>query len=335
MLNRTNHTLSFLTGIVIYFFRAMTGAYALSVLLFLVLRLVGDESSRLIYLFNNLAHLLPLPALFLLPLVLLLRRWELGVLLFPIVATWIIWYAPYFLPRQPVMPPDDAHIISVLTFNLHAQRSGLDEFAQIIHEADADIVALQEVTVPAADYLAESLADIYPAQAFHRVRRGSSFGVAVFSRYPLDVTAFVPTYRRFLSVGIDINGSQIMLHNIHNSNPLAGGGQAGQRDYMNYLQQQTADEDRPLILAGDFNLTDRSVAYAHLTERFGDSFAQVGRGFGYTFMPLRFLRPAPPIARIDYVFHSEHFTPLEAQVWPEYASSDHRPLRVLLALHDH
>ncbi len=45
-----------------------------------------------------------------------------------------------------------------------------------------------------------------------------------------------------------------------------------------------------------------------------------------------FFRSPAPLARIDYVFHSEGLRAVEAHVWPTSGYSDHHPLFVQLAI---
>jgi endonuclease/exonuclease/phosphatase (EEP) superfamily protein YafD len=58
-----------------------------------------------------------------------------------------------------------------------------------------------------------------------------------------------------------------------------------------------------------------------------DAFAEIGSGMGFTFEELNI-----PVARIDYVFHTDDFRAVEARVLEDTAGSDHRPLFVTLAL---
>ena len=86
-----------------------------------------------------------------------------------------------------------------------------------------------------------------------------------------------------------------------------------------------------VLIAGDFNITDQSADYQRITVVYDDSYKQVGYGMGTTFPAhIPFL---PSLLRIDYVFHSEDFTPLQADVLYSSGGSDHRPLVVELALH--
>jgi endonuclease/exonuclease/phosphatase family metal-dependent hydrolase len=78
----------------------------------------------------------------------------------------------------------------------------------------------------------------------------------------------------------------------------------------------------PVILAGDFNDTPASYAYARLTALLSDAFLS-GRGTGQTYVGNL------PGFRIDYVLHSQEFSPFNFRtVNQKY--SDHYPISVWL-----
>ena len=94
----------------------------------------------------------------------------------------------------------------------------------------------------------------------------------------------------------------------------------------------------PILLIGDFNTTDMDENYRRITANFADTFREVGWGMGFTNPdwqhdnPRRGVSFMPMYQRIDYVFHNQFFTPVEARVWSSSGGSDHRPLYALLAL---
>ena len=84
----------------------------------------------------------------------------------------------------------------------------------------------------------------------------------------------------------------------------------------------------PLVVIGDFNVTDQQSLYAPLTRRLRDAHRESGWGMGFTFSH----RPDVGLAlwRIDYVFYSPELVALSAKVG-DYAGSDHRPVIARLA----
>lgn len=73
----------------------------------------------------------------------------------------------------------------------------------------------------------------------------------------------------------------------------------------------------PIIFCGDFNDTPTSFAYKMFSDTLNDLFISRGNGIGGTYIG-NF-----PSFRIDYIFASEHFTPLKLEVLPEELSDHH------------
>jgi len=96
------------------------------------------------------------------------------------------------------------------------------------------------------------------------------------------------------------------------------------------------NEAPPVILAGDFNMPDRSDDYRKISARFIDSYRAAGWGLGLTFPyspgdhPVTQYLRLTPLLRLDYVFHSAEWTTITARVWPDSGGSDHLPVYVAL-----
>ena len=87
----------------------------------------------------------------------------------------------------------------------------------------------------------------------------------------------------------------------------------------------------PVVVVGDFNMTEHCHDHRLVARRLRDAFKAVGTGLGHPF-PSRGtfprLFPAPwPMMRLDYVWHSEHFAPAWAYRG-EAGHSDHHPIIV-------
>ncbi len=92
--------------------------------------------------------------------------------------------------------------------------------------------------------------------------------------------------------------------------------------------------DGPVVLLGDFNLTDQTDQYRRITGSLRDAHRAAGWGFGHTF-PAHgriYVLPIPvPLIRIDYVFYSPGLAAIETHLG-ENAGSDHRPVIATLTL---
>ncbi len=97
--------------------------------------------------------------------------------------------------------------------------------------------------------------------------------------------------------------------------------------------ERLEEEKLPFIIAGDFNSPAGGVIHREVGQYADDGFAAAGVGFGWTFpgksaLPLTGYGPAQ---RIDYIYVSDHFTPLEAKVQPE-SEAQHRSVRLEVVL---
>jgi endonuclease/exonuclease/phosphatase family metal-dependent hydrolase len=70
---------------------------------------------------------------------------------------------------------------------------------------------------------------------------------------------------------------------------------------LNALLHTAQTAQHPLLIMGDFNMSDLSSDYQHLSDHLQDGWRGVGYGLGFTAPNIRLL---PPYARVDYVWHS-------------------------------
>lgn len=98
------------------------------------------------------------------------------------------------------------------------------------------------------------------------------------------------------------------------------------------VSELVSREKGPVIVAGDFNSTDSSVACANLRDAgLHDAFSEGGRGYGYTYG--HFLRPELRYSwmRIDHIMMSSQFG--SRRCWTgTWEASDHRPVIADLVL---
>ncbi len=317
-----------------YIFRAMTGAYGMSVSGFLILRLlISEDIWSGIAFFNSFVHILILPAVILFPIVVVFWRRELMLLTIAPFASFMLWYAPTFVNN----PPDDPGTaqLTLVTHNIASYRVDSDALSALILETDADVILIQELGESAAAFLTETLAEAYPYQALYP-HISPVRGQGVLSRYPILEDSVIRPYAFYQQrVLLDVDGQEIVVYNVHISNPFAGSFVARHNDMSDLLARVNA-ETLPVIIGGDFNLTEHAADYARFSDHYVDAYRQASRGFGWTFAPssrscVRNLLVCQ-LARIDYVFHDEAITALEAEVWSSSANSDHYPVWVRLAL---
>ena len=331
-------------------FMALSGVYGLSVAGFLALRALIGEASSVIGFLNNFLHLLMLPSLILLPLfagVALLRRRAALLLLaltqIPAALTFLQTYGGLFVPRAAA----GTAAFAVLTYNIHAEQNDVSQMIAVIREADADVVAVQELSEYAAEQLAAALRELYPYQALYPGSTHPTQGQGVFSRHPIVEEEYWQNKQLqprlgHLRVLVDANGERIAFYNTHPIHPGMTGSfynDDGRGEEIDIVLRRAAEESVPVVILGDFNMGEWSDDYARITAQFTDVYRAAGYGLGLTFpewsradsLPGFRARalPLPPVLRLDYVFVSG-LRPVEARVWHTAGGSDHYPLLVKL-----
>lgn len=323
-------------------------AYAIIVLGYLALRLLGalglpvtDADVGLLATLTAMgSSVMPgllFPALPLALLAALLRLPRAALALLPVGLAFGVIYGPWFAPR-PVPPSIPTDALIVYTHNLHAMVDDLDDAEAGIRASRADVVALQELTEPAAATLGAALGDIYPYQELHTVD-SSTRGGGILSRWPLREAEVWASSALQMRAVIERPGGDFAFYGLHPPPPhwfLRAFDDSARRAALDSAFERVAQETLPVVLAGDFNLTDQTSDYQRvLAHGLTDSFRAAGWGLGLTFGDFRRtfapLVLLPPFIRIDYVFAGAGFVPLEASVGPSALGSDHYPLRAVLA----
>jgi endonuclease/exonuclease/phosphatase family metal-dependent hydrolase len=283
-------------------------------------------------------YLLLWPAFLLLPITLLLRRKWLALSMIPNILILVWTYGAFLTPRTQIASAG-ARTLRVMTFNLETpdEKAQAEALAEIIRAADADVVALQELSVTGAKVFAEQLREQFPHQALHGDLDFS--GQGVLSRFPISENDYwryseLPGALGHQRVVLQIEEQPVVLYNVHPVPPVT------YAEYLNATPHRKAIEDLlnaigeetlPVLAAGDFNMTQHFFGYRQITERFTDAFRAVGEiGLGFTF-PNKSDVPLPPLVRLDYIFYETPFRGVRAYVWPQTGPSDHAPVVAELA----
>lgn len=324
-------------GIFYFVFRALVGAYAITVLLSLLVHFLLDERlSDVVAFTNSIIHLTTMGATILLPIALIFRCRGLALLLSPSAIFWLIWAIPLILPKSTTSISADDTPITVFTFNLLADQLYLGDLGRIITEADADIVVLQELNTITAQVLQQDFGGDYPYMELHP---GGIAGMGILSRYELaDCNLWTEVFDHQRCV-VKIGDATLILYNVHTMSPIARDGfRLRQRDLDSILArvEQDVAAGLTIIAAGDWNMTPLSDGYEQTRRYLRDAFADAGQGLGFTYRLQQFGRlsfgDGIPVARIDYIFYTPPLIAIEAQVWYENGASDHMPVWAKLAL---
>ncbi|MBZ0294033.1 MAG: endonuclease/exonuclease/phosphatase family protein [Anaerolineae bacterium] len=318
--------------------------YGLGITFFLVARGLTERYTIIAW-FNSGVHLLLISTLFLLPICLLARRYLAALALLPALVTFVVSYGVMFDPVVTAALPDDTPQLTLLTYNLTSKKANPEQLAANILEADADFVAVQELSPKVADYLEATLSEIYPYYYTHTEEGFFAVGMGVFSRYPILSEEYWRIHRAHQRVALDFHGQQIIIYNTRPIYPfISAGGFSRHREEVQALLDRANQETDPAILMGDFNMSDQSDSYRLITQTYTDAYHQIGWGMGFTFpaaepdldvvpRPLRRLLTIP-VVRLDYVFLNNGIQPVEAHVLSVSGKSDHLPLYVAVTPQD-
>jgi vancomycin resistance protein VanJ len=259
---------------------------------------------------------------------------------------WLALFGWRYLPRGLHAEATGAEL-RVMAFNILVTNRDVEAIAGAIEVAQPDLIAFSELGTGMNAALAQRLGVTYPYRTLCRLP-GANFGSGIYSRWPLDDLSSLKTGLGLRSAAADVHTPAgtvrfVALHPrstwLDTSSLDAAeasiednfrGREAQLAAVCRYLDQW---DDRPVILAGDFNTSEYSDAYRCVAQRLGDSYREVGRGTGHTWparqtkhIQSRWLELLAPVTRIDYVFHSHHWDAVEAQVLKMDTGSDHRPI---------
>ena len=239
---------------------------------------------------------------------------------------------------------EQAPTLTVMTYNVGNGLAPPVRLVEFLRRADTDLIGLQEVDEAQAAAIASELAEEYP----HQILAGTGFsGRGLLSRLPIleHEQLHLSPDRPDLRAVVEHGGQAATILVAHPPPPrLSRQGVVFDLTTIRQIERLavTAVETAPAVLLGDFNMTTGNPIYAWL-ESLGlvDAFLQAGVGRGVTF-PVRLGKtrrvnhrlswlPLPPMARIDYIWHSGNLTSLAAWVGTG-AGSDHLPVFARLSL---
>lgn len=304
-------------------------------LAFVAVRWLQDDR-QLTYVAGVLAFWWLLPAVVLLLVAVLRRRWGVTATLAVPAVAWLWVFGPLFLPGAPAALATEAAVeLRVATFNVSPKEES-GHVVELARRAEADVLLLQEVLPEARRSLERDL-DEYPYRWFsditHRAPGGG--GVAVVSRYPIidvDPVEELPEGARPTAVvSLDADGHELAVVPVHLASPcaeclrehvskLGNTGEATRIRRAETPRLVAALPDVPVIVGGDLNSSVLNEPLSAFTRAgLTDVHRAVGWGPGFTRGSKR------NVARIDFLLAGNGVTPLRSHV-ERARGSDHRPV---------
>lgn len=170
-------------------------------------------------------------------------------------------------PRLPraIPPPDPA--VRVVMANVWDDNPTPGAVPGSLLTGDADVIAAIEF--PHEGFIDAMTAEASTAGLGSSVRGG---GLAVWSRFPLrelDDLGF--RFARVMRLDVAAPAMPFVLYVVHALNPLRETSFAQQRQFTDDLLTAVDAEERPVVVAGDFNMSDRLVSYRVMDDALVDA----------------------------------------------------------------
>ncbi len=222
----------------------------------------------------------------------------------------------------------------LVTHNLYVRNNRRDDLAAWLRRQDADVIVMQEVDMDMAAVM-QAAVDRYPHQFFGwpknwverpELRRLLS-GLAILSRFPLeDGSVFRQTRWNAPAATARLmlpGGAQVRLVVVHTMNPIRRSGLRARNALMTALAEELKAYAGPLVVAGDFNATPYTPAFAQFLKAAN---LTTNRGYPGTYPQFAGAFGLP----IDHVLvRDARIAEIEAL---DAFGSDHRPLRADLII---
>ncbi|MEG4285935.1 endonuclease/exonuclease/phosphatase family protein [Microcoleus sp. A006_D1] len=324
-------------------------SYSVFIICYFILKLIFWDKLSIIALISTFLPLILFP-IFLLPLVgvsIIKKRWfsiisAIGCI---ILISWL--HIKYFSPA-PINITYSQPSIKILSHNVGWYTTQSPTLFKLIEREKPDIIFLQEIVQKHIERAFTWLKADYPYQI-------GIPPVGILSKYPivsseiLHLAGHPETQQRAI---IKLNQQEIVIYNMQATGPWfkiykklrflkIPVYKYGKRSpEIQDLVQRVEQETLPVIVAGDFNMTDETQDYYNVQKVMQDSFRKSGFGFGFTWphgWPLKLLvkssnlRLNYPVCRIDYIWYSKHWGAKSSSVL-EATESDHLPVGAELIL---
>lgn len=236
---------------------------------------------------------------------------------------------PWYLPteRLDAAGAQDAAPIKLVLANVRASNRDATRFVALVDEEQPDVIVMQEATP-------HWLARLDPIKASYPYKltdpRDDPFGIALYSRFPLDSTAIIESVPRgfpSLIAETRIGASRLNIISTHPMPPVGSADTAARNLQLDSIAQLASRTPEPLVVIGDLNITMWSHQFARFEEQ--SMLRNARRGFGVAPTWPLFLPPA--MIPIDHCLVSDGIDVTDFRTGPAIGS-DHLPIIVSVTL---
>jgi len=313
--------------------------YAFLVLDIVILHLLVPQPSGVLALAAIFSPYLFAPLLFLLPFAIKHRSFSLRLALAACALTFGLRFGPTLISLSPLLdvaqPRSTALVVNAMTWNLRAGNHQITDMTQVLLQAPMEIVALQEITLieSAAISSSQTLQQSYPYRVLaphpNQEQLESVDGMALLTRYPI-VEHGLFTAPAGIWARLDLGQGRRLM--VINATPARA--RFRLLDYdpttrdahirrLRTLIEPSLQRREPLLVLGDFNVTQHEPAYEALTSGLQDAHLHAGLGFGNTWRLGAMANLPLALLRIDYLLSSPQVRPLSSDVDCTPHRSDH------------
>jgi endonuclease/exonuclease/phosphatase (EEP) superfamily protein YafD len=261
-----------------------------------------------------------------LALVALRRRWGACAVLVAagaVSAASVLPYVPLTFGAEPAAAATAP--LKVLSINVSYRPFLARRLLEIIREADADVLVVQELT-PHAESVLSALDNDFPYN--RKFPANGPYGIGLWSRYELESGATIAIGRRpAIEARVRGPSSVFTVVGVHLSAPVTRRRAAARNQELLALAAHTAAIEGPLIVAGDFNATPYSPYFVEWLESTGLTDSRRGRTLSVSWPTMLPIAGIP----IDHITVNADFETLSHRRLPNF-ESDHYGLFVELAL---
>jgi endonuclease/exonuclease/phosphatase (EEP) superfamily protein YafD len=234
---------------------------------------------------------------------------------------------PYLPSASGSEPTTAGFTFDVLSINVDAGNMAYETIADAVRAADADVVAIVELTAE-LDQTLLALADRYP----HRFMASANgnFGIGVLSRYPLRAAGEISTGpTSAIDSVVELPSGPIRLIAAHLYPPVGRRMAEIRNRQLDQLAAYVNGIEEPLVICGDFNLSPYSPFFDRFTEAADLRDVRLRQGLGFSWpsffppagIPIDHCLIRGPLAvksieRLDR-FGSDHYPVQVSLVWQE------------------
>lgn len=255
------------------------------------------------------------------------RKWLALTLATPMLFLFLT-YIPLFLSGSRTVLASGTPL-KVMSYNLYYRNENAEAIVAVVQQERPDILLLQESKPKMVRLLTDRLRQIYPEGEFYfewvdETDYPRPFSQAVVSRYPLTPLGQSYEAGRLQRVRVETPAGPVTLFNVHPPPTIP-------QEHIQQLAQEIVAIEGPLIVGGDFNVTDQTNSYRLIDQYLDNAHWEAGWGFAFTFPSRSHINGMPiqlrPLYRIDHIFYSDHFSAQFARTVAEASTgSDHLPI---------